>query len=156
MTLATDPHGNELIELEPDDGDFGRLTDAPLTGALVVVTGPDGVLLVHDVWRSTWEIAGGGIDDRETSEEAARREVLEESGQQLIGLRRVGRAAFRLTPDGRLEQTDLYKGEVEQARPFVPNSETDAICWWDGVSPMQGLSAVDAELVRQVLQIDAA
>ena len=156
MVLATDAHGNELVELEPGDGDFVGLTDAPLTGALVVVTGPEGVLLVHDVWRGAWEVPGGGIDDHESSEEAARREVVEESGQQLAGLRRVARATFRLRPDDRLEQTDLYKGEVEQVRPFVPNRETDAICWWDGVSPLQDLSAVDVELVRRLLLIDGS
>lgn len=156
MVLATDDHGNQLVELELGDGDFVQPTDAPLTGALVVVTGPEGVLLVHDVWRGAWEIPGGGINDHESSEEAARREVIEESGQQLAGLRRVARATFRLKPDDRLEQADLYKGEVEQVRPFVPNSETDAICWWDGVSPLQDLSAVDAELVRRLLLDDGS
>lgn len=152
MVLATDLHGNELIELEPD-GNFAALAEAPLTGALVVVTGPDGVLLVHDVWRDAWEVAGGGIDDDETSEQAARREVIEESGQQPAALRRVARATFRLAPDGRLEQADVFKAEVEHVLPFVENSEIDAICWWDGVSTMESLSPVDGELVRRVLHI---
>lgn len=152
MVLATDSHGNELIELEARR-EHGRLSPAPLTGALAVVTGPEGVLLVHDVWRGNWEIPGGGIDDDETSEEAARREVLEESGQKLAGLRLIAKATFRLAPDRRLEQADVYKGEVEQVLPFVANHETDAMCWWDGASSMQDLSPVDAELIRRVLRI---
>lgn len=151
MVLATDSHGNELVALVLDETRSAAAPSAPLTGALVVVTGPDGVLLVHDVWRDQWEVAGGGIEAGESREQAAVREVAEESGQQLIGLRRVGRATFRLARDGRVEQADLFRGEVERAAPFHGNEETDAICWWDGVSPVSGLGAIDAELIRQVL-----
>lgn len=153
MVLATDSHGNALVEValgeSPD-----TTTTAPLTGALVVVTGPDGVLLVHDRWRDQWEVPGGGIDAGESPKEAAAREVAEESGQRVTVLRWVGRATFLIAADGHLAQADLFRGEVEGAAPFEPNAEIAGVRWWDGVSPLADLSAVDAELVRRVLDQD--
>lgn len=127
MVLATDAHGNELLGVAWGSPAVVDPPEAPLTGALVVVSGPEGLLLVHDVWRDAWELAGGGIDPGESSEEAAVREVAEESGQRLTALRHVGRATFRLVADGRLEQADLFTGEVTQVEPLVANDETDGI-----------------------------
>jgi 8-oxo-dGTP diphosphatase len=151
MVLATDAHGNELLGVTQ-----GTASDAPLTGALVVAIGPEGVLLVHDVWRDQWEVAGGGIEAGESAEEASVREVAEESGQQLTAIRRVGRATFRLVSDGRVEQADLFKGDVREGAPFVANEETDAIRWWDGETHLSGLGAIDAELIQWVLGVDGA
>lgn len=155
----TDAHGNELVALSIDDLDgLDGVPDpgAPLTGALVVVTGPEGVLLVHDVWRDQWELAGGGIEAHETPAEAARREVAEESGQQLADLWRVGRVTVRLADGGRLEQAELFRGTLAEVAPFDGNDETDAICWWDSVSALAGLARIDAELVRRVLDAERA
>ncbi len=151
MVLETDAHGNELLDVARGDAARVASAEAPLTGALVIVTGPEGLLLVHDVWRDSWELAGGGIEAGESPEEAAVREVAEESGQVLAALRHVGRATFRLVADGRLEQADLFTGEVNEVEPFVANKEIDGICWWDGTSPLSGLGAIDAELIRLVL-----
>ncbi len=105
MVLATDAHGNELLGVTQ-----GTASDAPLTGALVVAIGPEGVLLVHDVWRDQWEVAGGGIEAGESAEEAAVREVAEESGQQLTAIKRVGRVTFRLVSDGRVRASRSVQG----------------------------------------------
>ncbi len=154
MVLAMDAHGNELTGFALGEPMSETSSSAPLTGALVIVTGPEGVLLVHDVWRDQWEVAGGGIEEGETPVQAAVREVAEESGQQLSALQRVGRASFRLSSNGLAEQAEVFKGEVREVAPFLGNEETDAICWWDGESPLPGLGAIDAELIRRVL--DAA
>ncbi|MBB2892373.1 NUDIX domain-containing protein [Flexivirga oryzae] len=148
VVLATDSHGNELLTVEL--GPPAHIAaEAPLTGALVVVTGVHGVLLVHDVWRDQWELTGGGIEDGESSMQAAQREVWEESGQRVSRLEQVGRAMFRLSA-GRLERADLFTGTVQRILPFTGNDETDAIRWWDGRSEFDGLGPIDAELVRQV------
>lgn len=83
--------------------------------------------------------------------EAAVREVAEESGQRVTVLRHVGRATFRLVADGRLEQADLFTGEVTEVEPFVANNETDGICWWDGAAPLSGSGAIDAKPIRLVM-----
>ena len=97
-----------------------------------------------------------GIEAGESAEEAAVREVAEESGQQLAAIKRVGRATFRLVSDGRVEQADLFKGDVREVAPFVANRETDAIRWWDGETHLSGLGAIDAELIQWVLGVEGA
>ncbi len=155
MVLATDSHGNQLIDVTLEHEVPNGHDTVPLTGALVVVTGPDGFLLVHDVWRDQWELAGGGIDQGETSEQAARREVSEESGQQLRNCRRVGSAMFRRATDGLIERADLFCGNVERVMAFEGNDETDAIRWWDGYSTPEQVGAIDAALIRWALAHDA-
>ena len=151
MAWATDSLGNELLDIAVEGSSPGGHASAPLTGALVVVTGPPGILLVHDVWRGQWELAGGGIESGESSEQAARREVAEESGQHLARCRRIGSAAFRLATDGTVERADLFVGHVETVGVFDGNEETDAIRWWDGTGEMEPVGAIDAALIRWAL-----
>lgn len=152
MAWATDSHGNELLDIAVESAPRPDHDTVPLTGALVVVTGPQGLLLVHDVWRGQWELAGGGVEPGETSEQAALREVAEESGQHLTSCRRVGSATFRLAAAGVVERADLFCGVVEDVEAFEPSAEIDAIRWWDGVTRAEEVGAIDVALLRWALE----
>lgn len=82
-----------LVDVELPDGERfdHHVVRAPRHAAGVVVHDPDrGVLLLHrhrfitDTWG--WEIPAGAIDHGESVEEAAAREVLEETGWQPLDL----------------------------------------------------------------------
>ncbi|GAC1696679.1 MAG: hypothetical protein NVS9B6_04030 [Candidatus Limnocylindrales bacterium] len=60
-------------------------------GAAAVIVRDGRVLLVHHTYGElNWEIPGGGANPGESAEGAARREVLEETGLTLAGLRLAG------------------------------------------------------------------
>ena len=58
-----------------------RLTRGLTLGVRVLVRNPDGhILLVRHTYTPGWLLPGGGVERGEISEEAAAREVLEETG----------------------------------------------------------------------------
>ncbi len=59
---------------------------------------------------STWEIAGGHIESGETSHEAARRELMEETGALRFNLECV--ATYSVTNDGEAGYGRLYLAEI--------------------------------------------
>ena len=65
------------------------------SGAVVVIPrpSPDEIVLVrqyrHPLGKQTWEVCAGGIDPGETPEEAARRELQEETGFRARTMRRL-------------------------------------------------------------------
>ncbi len=62
--------------------------------------------------RSTWEIAGGHIEKRETPDDAARRELTEETGAILFDLFCV--ATYSVEMDGKIRFGRLYFAEVQE------------------------------------------
>jgi len=73
----------------------------------------------HD--RSTWEISGGHIDPGETSHDAARRELMEETGALRFDLNCV--ATYSVIKDGNTGFGRLYLAEVYEIGQVPDNSE---------------------------------
>jgi 8-oxo-dGTP pyrophosphatase MutT (NUDIX family) len=99
----------------------------------VVVHDPDrGVLLIHrhrfitDTWG--WEIPAGAIEEGESPEDAARREVLEETGWEIGAVEPLG----SYHPVNGLADVTfnlfLARGAVHRGEP-LDRSEADAVEW---------------------------
>jgi 8-oxo-dGTP diphosphatase len=132
-------YGTELLAYLPDTQPRIPSQDqhVPLTFCVVVAQHEGRYVLVYNPERTQWEIPGGGINPGETPDDCARREMWEESSQQLAALEFV--ALFKLRfPDGKLEYGAIYQGMVEQLLPFVANEETDQLLLWDGTEPLNG------------------
>lgn len=67
-------------------------------------------ILVRHQNRSTWEIAGGHIETGETSQEAAYRELIEETGALRFNLECI--ATYSVTTDGITGYGRLYLADV--------------------------------------------
>lgn len=104
--------------------------DVPLTWAMVVIQRDEQFLLHHNFNRMQWECAGGGIEAGESVAQAAMREVLEETSQQVRALVCRGVFKLKLHHDQRVEYGALYTGIVDTMQPFVINNESDRITWW--------------------------
>jgi 8-oxo-dGTP pyrophosphatase MutT (NUDIX family) len=114
----------------------------------VVLDGEGRVALVHRPRYDDWSLPKGKLDPGESFEEAALREVEEETGMRC-------RLGAELEPvryqdnKGRPKLVRYWRMEVEHDPGFVPNDEVDKLRW---VPPREAAALLtyphDAELVR--------
>lgn len=104
------------------------------------------VLLVHRPRYDDWTLPKGKLDPGESFEEAALREVEEETG---LSCRLVSELpATRYSVNGRPKLVRYWLMQPEGDAPFVRNDETDELRW---VSPDEALSLLTYERDRDVV-----
>jgi 8-oxo-dGTP diphosphatase len=148
--IVANAHGDQLLEILSIAEDELPAHE-PLTHSLVVAKSSAGTLLVFNVRKNHWELAGGMIDPGESARQCAQRELHEESGQSCNALQFVGAMRFLLRPTlfhpaTRTEFGGLYFAQIDQPQPFQANSETSRIAWWDGATDIGPIDAIDAKL----------
>jgi 8-oxo-dGTP diphosphatase len=92
----------------------------------VVVRGGQ-VALVHRPRYDDWTLPKGKLDPGESFEEAAVREVEEETGVRARLVRELGTTNYEVK--GRPKVVQYWLMDVEHEGPFVPNDETDELRW---------------------------
>ena len=107
---------------------FLRRMTIGVRGALV---DGDKVLLVKHSYIPGWHFPGGGVDHRETIEEGLRREVLEETGYDVLGEVEIFHTYLNPLPPGRDHVVFFICRQYEMARRFEPNQEIVATQWFD-------------------------
>jgi 8-oxo-dGTP diphosphatase len=85
------------------------------------------VLLVHRPKYDDWTFPKGKLEPGETFEDAARREVEEETGLQGVLGRELPPSEYR-DGKGRPKIVRYWEMTVADA-PFVANDEVDEVCW---------------------------
>jgi len=98
-------------------------------GGIVHRQGDDGteVLVVHRPKYSDWSLPKGKLDPGETLEQAALREVEEETGWRCRLGAHIGKNEYR-DRDGRSKRVDWWLMEPIDGE-FEPNDEVDEIRW---------------------------
>jgi|GEM_PF-252724 len=151
MPLAVTKRGHQLLSFSPSDSPIPPLEEKhiPVPFALIVAAHQGKTLFVYNSWRQVWELPGGIIDEGETPEIAAKRELEEETSQIATDLEFVGLAKMQLKPDDRLEFGAIYTCELETIQPFQVNDEADRIMWWDMTSPVEeDVNAIDCKIAE--------
>ena len=95
--------------------------DSKLTYSVISAKMDEKWIFVRHNKRSTWEIAGGHIEEGETSFEAAGRELMEETGAIKFNL--VCIATYSVTIDGETGWGRLYIAKVFEIGPIPDISE---------------------------------
>jgi len=97
-------------------------------GGIVTRDHPLEILLVHNAKHNEWTLPKGHVEEGESLEETALREVLEESaclcslGEKLATLRYLDRS-------GKPKEVHFWKMDLVESRRFTANDEIDDIRW---------------------------
>jgi 8-oxo-dGTP diphosphatase len=105
------------------------------------------VALVHRPRYDDWTLPKGKLDPPESFEEAAVREVQEETGLRGRLVRELPATNYNVT--GRPKIVRYWLMDVEHEGPFVPNDETDQLRW---VAPDEALRLLSYDRDRDVLR----
>jgi 8-oxo-(d)GTP phosphatase len=111
------------------------------------------IALVHRPVHQDWSYPKGKLEEGETQEEAAQREVLEESGMVCHLVRFIGHTEY-IDRKGRPKVVAYWVMEPETGT-FAPNEEVDELRWLDIADASSLLSYErDRELLAAVAAAD--
>jgi 8-oxo-dGTP diphosphatase len=116
----------------------------PVQAAGGVVVRDGQVAIVHRPKYDDWSLPKGKLDPGESFEEAALREVEEETGLRCHLVREL--PTVRYAVRGRPKEVRYWEMEVEDATPFVPGSEVDEVRW---VDPQEALALLSYDRDRE-------
>jgi 8-oxo-dGTP pyrophosphatase MutT (NUDIX family) len=102
------------------------------------------VAVVHRPRYDDWSLPKGKLDPGESSEEAALREVEEETGLRCRLVRELPTVQYDVR--GRLKVVRYWAMEVTDETPFVPNDEVDQLRW---VEPQEALALLTYDRDRE-------
>jgi 8-oxo-dGTP diphosphatase len=102
------------------------------------------VAVVHRPRYDDWSLPKGKLDPGESFEEAALREVEEETGLRCRLIRELPTVSYVVR--GRLKEVRYWAMEVEDETPFVPNEEVDELRW---VEPQEALALLSYDRDRE-------
>jgi 8-oxo-dGTP diphosphatase len=108
------------------------------------------VAVVHRPRHDDWTIPKGKLDGDESDVEAARREILEETGFSGVLGPALGEVRYRVAVGDRMVAKHVRYWAMEAtAGGFAANSEVDELRW---VSPEEALTMLTYDLDRGVLR----
>jgi 8-oxo-dGTP diphosphatase len=102
------------------------------------------VAVVHRPRYDDWSLPKGKLDPGESYEEAALREVEEETGLRCTLVRELPAVSYDVR--GRLKVVRYWAMEVVDETPFVPNEEVDEVRW---VEPQDALGLLSYDRDRE-------
>ena len=102
--------------------------------------------LVHRPRYDDWTLPKGKLDPGESFEDAALREVAEETGMLCRLVRKLPETHYDVR--GRPKVVRYWLMEVEDETPFVPGEEVDEIRW---AEPSEALAVLSYDRDREVV-----
>jgi 8-oxo-dGTP diphosphatase len=116
----------------------------PVQAAGGVVLRDGRVAVVHRPKYHDWSLPKGKLDPGESFEDAALREVEEETGLRCTLVRELPAVEYEVR--GRPKVVRYWAMEVEDETPFVPNDEVDEVRW---LEPQEALALLSYDRDRE-------
>jgi len=107
-------------------------------------------VFVRHVERDTWEIPGGHIEEGETPDEAAGRELYEETGALTFSLHCV--ATYSVTMDNITGWGRLYFAEITEIGPVNDTSEIDEVIFQAEMPQRLTYPSIQPHLFMKVME----
>lgn len=124
--------------------------DIKLTYSVIAAKYGKTWLFVRHHKRDTWEIPGGHIEEDETSEKAARRELMEETGAVDFKIECV--ATYSVLKDGEIGFGRLYLAEISSLGPVPDSSEIAELKMMDSLPDNLTHPDIQPHLYQRILQ----
>ena len=140
--------GYKLLEyLNINEEDINKYENITSAGVVFEVDGK--YLIGWNNWRKQWELAVGGIEKGETPREAATRELLEETHQEVDYLDFKG-LFKKARPTGEIVYTAIYYTTKDKLAEFIKNDldENDKIMLWDLKEDIGYVDEIDLEIIK--------
>lgn len=121
------------VELAPFADPFSREAGPRHVTGSGFVVGSRGIVLLHHLKLSMWVQPGGHVDDGETPWEAARREVVEETGlpaEYRGGTPELAHVSVHDVPDNHIHYDLRYLFVAGDADPAPPAGESQDVHWF--------------------------
>jgi 8-oxo-dGTP pyrophosphatase MutT (NUDIX family) len=115
----------------------------PVHAAGGVVLRDGRLAVVHRPRYDDWSLPKGKLDRHESFEDAALREVEEETGLRCRLVRELPAVEYEVR--GRPKLVRYWAMEVEDETPFVPNDEVDEVRW---LEPQEALALLSYDRDR--------
>ncbi len=152
----------ERRDIERATADVARLADpfsrdadpTHVTGSGFVV-GPRGVVLLRHLKFDMWLQPGGHIDAGETPWEAARREVIEETGlavRYLDGEPELAHVSVHDVPNGHVHLDLRYLFDGGDADPAPPPGESEEVRWFAWPAAIRAAEPTLTNILGQLAQ----
>jgi len=121
-----------------------------LTYSVIAAKYGDGWLYVRHHNRKTWEIPGGHIEKDETADEAARRELIEETGALEFTIECV--STYSVFKNGETGFGRLYLAEISTLGPVPDTSEIAEVKMMDSLPSNLTHPDIQPQLYQRVLR----
>jgi 8-oxo-dGTP diphosphatase len=121
-----------------------------LTYSVIAAKYSDGWLYVRHQKRDTWEIPGGHIEEDETADEAARRELMEETGALEFTIECV--STYSVFKNGETGYGRLYLAKVSRLGPVPDISEIAEVKMMDSLPETLTHPDIQPHLYRRILE----
>ena len=136
-----------MIKVAFYEPDF--LTANRLIYSVIAAKYKDKWVFVRHHLRSTFEIPGGHIEENETPDEAAGRELMEETGAVKFNLECL--STYSVTQDGETRFGKLYFADIIKIGPIPDVSEIEEITFLDNLPDPVTYPEIQPFLFKKVL-----
>ncbi|MCB9450324.1 MAG: NUDIX domain-containing protein [Anaerolineaceae bacterium] len=123
----------------------------PKVAVVIFIKHDDSILLVKrgvDPGKGRWAFPAGYVDAGESPKDAARREVLEETGLHIDGLHLLDVFARNADDGGTADIIIAYSAQVISGHAH-PDDDVEAVGWFDKANLPEIVFATTEELVRR-------